>query len=202
VNPIGEDLGESKANEEIHEVKLRFGRGMKRLTIFYLLAFVFFDIFMPLTVVIGIGYNYTPSVAVGFFLMTLLALALLVYVYFSWYRADDFGIEYHGVFRRSFSLRWDEIDSIIPDQTSRWSMVYVGGGGHKMTLRSVLTGLPEFAVLVVRHLPEEKWKPATQMIMAGYSAALGAKRPVHPSDTDVYSDEMAEVSTDSETRFK
>jgi hypothetical protein len=185
-----------------HEVKLRFGRGMKRLTVFCVLAFVFFDIFMPLTVMIGIGYNYTPEVAVGFLLFTLLALALMIYIYFSWNWADDFGIEYHGVFRGTFSLRWDEIDSIYPDPSPRSSALYIGCGKRKMTIPGGLTGFPEFAVLVIRHLPEEKWRPATKVIMAGNNAATSAKRPAHPSDSEYVSNEMAEESTDSGTPVK
>jgi hypothetical protein len=96
--------------------------------------------------------------------MTMLALALMIYVHFSWHRADDFGMEYHGVFKRNFSLRWDEADSIYPDPSPRSSALYIESGRRKMTLPGALTGFPEFAVLVIRHLHEEKWRPATKVI--------------------------------------
>lgn len=156
------EISESK---EIASVELRYSKGFKRMFLVFLAILIFFDVFMPLSVEIGIGYDYTIWVAAGFLAVTLLCFVFCLELY-TWYQVDEQGIRNHSVWRHHFSLRWEDIDSVadtIPTFAQRIYGVTVEGGGNKFVLRDYMDGWSEFSYLVRKHLPKEKWEMAVEL---------------------------------------
>ena len=96
---------------------------------------------------------------------------------FTWYRIDDKGITNHGLWTRHFSLRWEDVDRIEGRVTTAGGrgprmIVYgfwVMGNGHSFKLMgNYYADLPKFSVMIRKHLPQEKWVEAKEIVMYYY----------------------------------
>ena len=92
-------------------------------------------------------------------------------IFLTWFEVDDRGIRNHGVWYRHYFYEWNKIERIDSIRLSRSTDemgIFVYEGEHKLKIRSVMTNMPEFAALVKKNLPEEKWKGAEATIMKYY----------------------------------
>lgn len=151
--------------KEITSAELRYSKGSKGMFLVFLAILVFIDVYAPISVLIGNGTDYPLWVAAAFFAVTLLCLFFCLELY-TWYQVDDQGIANHSPSRRHFSLKWEEIESIvdtIPNFAQRTYGVTVEGGSHKFVLRDYMDGWSEFSYLVGKHLAKEKWELAEEL---------------------------------------
>ncbi|HVO77839.1 MAG TPA: hypothetical protein VMS79_03115 [Methanomassiliicoccales archaeon] len=113
-------------------------------------------------------YPFNPAETIVIAFGVLCAAVLCVEFFLTWYQVGDDGIKSHGVLRRNFHLKWEDIERIgtkPPNSFYREYYIVVEGRGIELTLRSWLDGLPSFAAQVIEHVPEEKWKDARHMIL-------------------------------------
>ncbi len=153
---------------DITRVELRFKWINKGFALFTLIFLIFFNIFAPIAVQMGIASDYTIWDALLLLLVTIMSAALCLEMFLTWHEVDDEGIRSHGIFRHNFNIKWDDITSIDTMPAARYADYYgfiVTGKGVKFKLRSWQSGFPEFSILVMRHIPEGKWAGAKGMIM-------------------------------------
>ena len=189
--------------KEITSAEMRYPKGFKRMFLIFLAALIFLDVYAPISVQIGIGYDYTIWAAAGLLAVTLLCLFCCLELY-SWYGADNQGIRNHSLWKRHFSLKWEEIDGIMAtfqNYTSKEDGVTVEGSGHKFKLRDFMDGWPEFAYLVRKHLPEAKWLGSGELI-EGYSQQNEEGNTVASSKESEGTKEQVHYATPQQVAFR
>jgi hypothetical protein len=156
----------------VSKAEIRYSAGAKTFAILVTIFFIVIDIAAPLTVQAGMATRYTTQVAIIFLGITLFGVVMCSEFFLTWYQVDDEGIRNHGIWRRHFFVRWDEIDRmdsvgtkgnvlvdgrIFRDRTEHSVVIRSGKVKFKLVFNG-MTGTPEFVVLAKRHLPEEIWK--------------------------------------------
>jgi hypothetical protein len=80
------------------------------------------------------------------------------------HRLTDEGIEYRRLFGQRGSLRWREVRSVGFSNVMKW-FVLESYTGKAVRISALLMGLPEFARLVLAHVPRELIEANTQAIL-------------------------------------
>lgn len=105
----------------------------------------------------------STTTAIGYMsLFVILVWPLFIEGTFSWYIVNNEGIDKHSAWSRHLFMRWDEVESIEFTAVNQWFVIK----GNKGTIRlhAYLIGLPEFAKIVRKHVPEERWERAGELI--------------------------------------
>ena len=128
---------------------------------------------------------------------TLLGLAFCSELFLTWYEVDETGIRIHGIWRGHHDIRWEGVEWIDEPRGSlhilylRIRSKDVNGHKVKFILRNYQTGLPELAVLIREHVPEEMWRrEAERFIMKYYHKARPKEPEKGPTLDDMYDDEI------------
>jgi hypothetical protein len=183
-------------NEEITSVDLRFEKALGWVVFTILVIFVFVDVYLIVSVLSGIdlgGFGTVSGIAI-----ILAITAAFFYGWsvarFTWYRIDDKGITNHGLWTRHFSMRWEEIDRIEGIVTTTGGRgphatvygFYVIGNGHSFKLMgNYYPDLPKFSVMIRKHLPQEKWIDAKDVVMFYYNEIYSNREssPIEVTDS-------------------
>ena len=153
---------------EVKRAEIRYDWRYKALGVIMIGITVGCMIIFPIGVQQGWVYDYTGEVAIGLLIVALMGLTMSLEFFLTWYEVDDQGIRNHGIWHKKFDLRWEEVESIIeepPNSSMGEYIMTIRGKNVKFKLRNLQNGLSEFAVLVCKHLPKEKYRLASRMIM-------------------------------------
>jgi hypothetical protein len=147
-------LDNGVSNPDDSRIRICYGSGVKAFGLLCTAFFIAILILAPISVEQGWATNYDKSSFVILLMFVLLSLGLCSEVFLTWYEVNEEGIKYHGIWRRHFIIRWEDIKSIDKLDNSRIRIV---GQHNKLTLAKGLEGFFEFIALVRNRLPEEKW---------------------------------------------
>lgn len=103
---------------------------------------------------------WTTLAFVGFGLMS---VPIIADYFFARHRVSDQGIEYGRMFGRG-SLRWSKVRSVRFAPGMKW-FVLESNSGTKVRISAMLMGPPEFARLVLLHVPGEAIDPDTRTVL-------------------------------------
>lgn len=84
-------------------------------------------------------------------------------LFLTWNLVDEEGIRSYSIWRPRVFVRWEDIDRIEAKWTLETGCAYMNianGGNTKFKIKRRRTEMPQFAILVKKHLSEEKWKGA------------------------------------------
>ena len=104
---------------------------------------------------------WTTLLFIGF---GFLSVPILADYFFARHRISEQGIEYGSMSGRRGSLRWAEIQRVRFSPAMKW-FVLDGASHGKVRISAMLTGLPEFAQFVLRHVPSTAIDPETQAVL-------------------------------------
>lgn len=161
--------------EEIATVDIRYSKNLQSAILVWIGIVIFVGILLPTYVQLsGGGF---PDIGVYIFFIVLAAALICAWfvIHFTWYRVDNQGIQFHGILRHNFYLAWFEIESVemtVAKVSSRGTRPHneyglrVKGGGRSFTVRrgGLVNGLPQFCVLIRKHVPVKRWAAATEAI--------------------------------------
>ena len=102
-----------------------------------------------------IGKNATTTVwtTLGFMAFGFACVPMIADYFFARHRLSADGIEYGRMFGQRGSLRWSDIRRVWFAPAAKW-FVLESTSGAKVRVSAMLIGLPEFARLVLLHVPK------------------------------------------------
>jgi hypothetical protein len=113
-----------------------------------------------------IGKNPTATVwtTALFIAFGLASVPMIADYFFARHRVSDAGIEYGRMMGQRGNLQWSEVQSVSFAPVAKW-FVLEGSSGVKVRVSALLLGLPEFADLVLLHVPMEAIEPNTRAVL-------------------------------------
>ncbi|MCA3040833.1 MAG: PH domain-containing protein, partial [Rhodocyclaceae bacterium] len=101
-----------------------------------------------------IGKNPTATVwtTALFIAFGLASVPMIADYFFARHRVSDAGIEYGRMMGQRGNLQWSEVKSVRFAPVAKW-FVLEGSSGVKVRVSALLLGLPDFAHLVLLHVP-------------------------------------------------
>ncbi|WP_431102536.1 hypothetical protein [Roseateles noduli] len=115
----------------------------------------------------------TLGTALCFGVLGLMALPMVADYFFARHRLSDEAIDYGRRFGGRGTMRWADVRLVRFSPTMKW-FVLEDPSGHKARVSASLAGLPEFARLVLAHVPPEAVDKKTHKLLV--DAGLG-RRP-------------------------
>ncbi len=113
-----------------------------------------------------VGKNPTATVwtTSAFVAIGLVSVSIISDYFFARHRVSEKGIEYGRMFGQRGSLRWSEVQRVRFAPVAKW-FVLEAASGTKVRVSAMLFGLPEFARLVLLHVPKEAIESDTRVVL-------------------------------------
>lgn len=113
-----------------------------------------------------VGKNPTSTVwtTALFIAFGVAGLPVIADFFFARHGVSDSGIAYGNMIGQRGNLPWSEVQSVRFSPAAKW-FVLEGASGEKVRVSALLLGLPEFAHLVLVHVPTEAIEPDTIAVL-------------------------------------
>lgn len=110
------------------------------------------------------GESSSPQVTILFLAFAVASLTLVADYYFARHYVSDMGIEYGRMMGQRRTLLWSDVQRIGFAPAAKW-FVLEDRKGNKARVSTMLMGLPEFARLVLLHVPVPAIEARTHAIL-------------------------------------
>lgn len=104
-----------------------------------------------------VGENASTTIwtTLVFVSLGLLSVPMIIDYFFARHAVSESGIEYGRMFGARGTLRWSEVRRVRFAPNMKW-FVLERQSGRPVRISAMLMGLPEFAQLLLRHVPRER----------------------------------------------
>jgi hypothetical protein len=117
-----------------------------------------------------IGKNSSSTIWTTLIFVTfgLMSVPMIADYFFARHRVSELGIEYGRMFGKRGTLAWSDVRRVRFAATMKW-FVLEQQAGSPVRVSAMLMGLPEFAQLLLRHVPTERIDAETHALLKATS---------------------------------